>query len=59
MPIACLGVFGLFSHTIEQRTKEPGIRKVSISTLVIAVIMVGCKTVKAANANPVDSLRYE
>lgn len=113
--VACLGVFGLLSYTIEQKTKEIGIRKVlgadvpkivrlltrellkcvllaniiawpvaywlmkgwlhsfayrvnlgfemfilsSTMTLLIAMITVSYKTVKAAKANPADSLRCE
>lgn len=113
--IACLGVFGMLSYTIENRTKEIGIRKVlganmagivkliskdflkcvllaniiawpvaywamhhwlqsfayrvdleikifilsAIITLGIAAMTVGYQAIKAAAANPVDSLRYE
>jgi putative ABC transport system permease protein len=113
--IACLGLFGLTSFRVEQRTKEIGIRKImgasvpkimmmltfdfaklvllaniiawpaafyfvnrwlegfayrtvmgpwiflltGIVTLVIALITIGIQSVKAATANPVDSLRYE
>jgi len=113
--IACLGLFGLTSFTIEQRTKEIGIRKImgasvlkimmmltfdfaklvlfanilawpaayffvnrwlegfayrtalgpwiflltGIVTLIIAMMTIGIQSVKAATANPVDSLRYE
>ena len=113
--ITCLGLFGLASFTIEQRTKEIGIRKVigaSVKTvvyffskefikltlianliawpaayllmnkwmenfaykatigltpyvlsfclvLIIALLTVSFQTVKAAVANPADSLRYE
>jgi putative ABC transport system permease protein len=113
--IASLGLFGLTSFTIEQRTKEIGIRKamgdsiagifyliskefillVSISTLfawplvyyiankwlqnyyyrinlqpfdfltgfiiiiIISLLTVGYRTVKAAKTNPVEALRYE
>ena len=113
--IACLGLFGLASYTIEQKTKEIGIRKVlgasipgvmamaareflkwivianllawpiayfvmsrwlqefaykiSIGpmvflvsaglTLIVAVLTVSYHSLKAALANPVDSLRYE
>lgn len=113
--IACLGVFGMLSYTIENRTKEIGIRKVlganvagiikliskdfikcvllaniiawpvaywamnnwlqsfayrvdleikifvlsAIITLGIASMTVGYQAIKAAAANPVDSLRYE
>ena len=113
--IACLGLFGLASHTAETRTKEIGIRKVlgasaskiifllsgkfALSVLfaniialplayyaclkwlenfayktpvsiwifllpaaisfVISFLTVIFQTIKAATANPVDSLRYE
>ena len=113
--IACLGLFGLASFTVERKTKEIGIRKVlgaNISniinllskkflflvllanitawpaayyfmnkwlqsfayrihigislfllsgtiTLLIALLTVSFQTIKAARANPVDSLRYE
>ena len=113
--IACLGLFGLVSFTVERRTKEMGIRKVlgaSVSNIVtdiskefinlvvisniialpiayfimnkwlqnfayrihigfwtfavsvllalfVAVLTVSYQSIKAATANPVDSLRYE
>ena len=113
--IACLGLFSLASHSIEQRTKEIGIRKVvgasafgitrlilldfvklvafanlfawplawfvsnkwlqnfayqiemdylifivsAIIALVIAIITVSYHSMRAAMANPVDSLQYE
>ena len=113
--IACLGIFGLTSHTTQRRTKEIGIRKVigastariaglltgefvkwilfanlialpaayyifnkwlqgfayrtgfslwflllpSTITLGLAALTVSYHTIKAATANPVDSLRYE
>ena len=113
--VACLGLFGLASFSVEQRTKEIGIRKVlgasvreivmllskeftkwilaanliawplayymmnnwlenfayrinikwdififsGILTAVIAVFTVSFHSIKAAAANPVDSLRYE
>ena len=113
--IACLGLFGLTSFTVEQKTKEVGIRKVlgaSISgiclllsrefikwillaniiawpiayyamsrwlqgfayrtnmeawifalsaglALLIALLTVSFQSIKAAVADPIDSLRYE
>ena len=113
--IACLGVFGLISFSIERRTKEIAIRKVlgapvrsilgrlskefillvaianmlawpvayyfmnkwlqnfafrihisiwtffiaSVLSLAIAILVVSFKSLQAATANPVDSLRYE
>ena len=113
--IACIGLFGLTSFSIQQRTKEIGIRKVvgasvfklvlllmkafikcvlianliawpiayfslnnllqdfaykteiniwlfifsSVLAIVIAFLTVSYQTIKAAVANPVDSLRYE
>ena len=113
--IACLGLFGLASYTVEQQTKNIGIRKVlgasvpgilalltqscikwiilasimaspiayfalnkwlqnfayrininfwmfllsSLAALIIALLTVGYQTIKAATANPIDSLRYE
>jgi len=113
--ISCLGLFGLSSFIVEQRTKEIGIRKVlgakvsvillqllrdftiwvlianaiawpigyyamkqwlknfayqtdfdwsiflisGVITLLIAVTTVSFKSLRAATANPIDSLRYE
>jgi putative ABC transport system permease protein len=113
--ISCLGLFGLISFTVEQRTKEIGIRKImgasvpkivvmlssdfaklvflanitawpityyfmsrwlegfayrtalspwiflltGVMTLIIALMTIGLQSIKAATANPVDSLRYE
>jgi len=113
--IACLGLFGLASYTIEKRVKEIGVRKVlgaSVSrialllskdflklvlvanvvawpaafyfienwlrsfayrisvgfgtfvlagllALAVALVTVGARAVKAALANPADSIRYE
>jgi putative ABC transport system permease protein len=113
--IACLGLFGLAAFTVEQRTKEIGIRKVlgasitnimfmlskefvkwvlisniiawpvayfginlilqnfafrinvglmpfivsAVVALVIAILTVSYQSIKAAVANPVESLRYE
>ena len=113
--IACLGIFGLASHTAEKRTKEIGIRKVlgasgggifimisgtfitwivlanliawpaaffamkrwlqafayridlsiwpfllsGAAALLIALLTVSYQTIRAAAADPVDSLRYE
>ncbi len=115
MVIACLGLFGLTSFSVEQRKKEIGIRKVlgsanhkivyllvkdflilvlianvvalpvgwlsmnkwlqnyayrtnmsiwifllsGFAALAIALLTVSFQTIKAATANPVDSLRYE
>jgi putative ABC transport system permease protein len=113
--IACLGIFGITSYTVERRIKEIGIRKIlgasvpgiimqlsrgftkwvvlanitawpiayysmnkwlqnfayranlsvwifilsGLTALTIALLTVTYKTIKAATANPVDSLRYE
>jgi putative ABC transport system permease protein len=113
--IASLGLFGLTSYTIEQRTKEIGLRKIMgasvsnlfyiiskdfillvviaaliglpviyvtankwlqnfyyritlkpfdflagfIIALIIALITISYRTIKSANANPVDALKYE
>jgi ABC-type antimicrobial peptide transport system permease subunit len=113
--IACLGLYGLASFTLEQRTKEIGIRRVlgasipeifmlltrgftkwiivsnviawpvayyfmnnwlqnfayrtnlsvwififsSLAALAIALLTVSYQSIKAARANPVESLRYE
>ena len=113
--IACLGLYGLVSFTVEKKTKEIGIRKVlgasissvcfmlsrqylrwilianilawpigyiamnawlqnfayrinlsvwffilsSLAAFGIALLAVSYKSIKAATANPVDSLRYE
>ena len=113
--IACLGLLGLVSYMVEQRSKEIGIRKVSgasvssvvwliskdfvkwimvsliitfpvawyfakdwlqnftyrisvewwmfvftaVAVLAIALFTISYQAIKAANANPVDSLRYE
>jgi len=113
--VACLGLFGLASFTVEQKTKEIGIRKVlgarisdivsltakeflkwiavanliawpvgyflmiqwlnnfvykasigpevfllaSGLTLFVVIITISYQTIKAATANPIDSLRYE
>jgi putative ABC transport system permease protein len=113
--IACMGVFGLASFTVEQRTREIGIRKVlgesvtgiihllttefvklvlvasviaypitylvmeqwlqsfayrigitgwpfliaGIATILIVLLTVSYQAIRAAYANPVDSLRYE
>ncbi|MBN1270648.1 MAG: ABC transporter permease [Candidatus Aminicenantes bacterium] len=113
--IACLGLFGLASYTVESRTKEIGIRKIlgasspyivgilsrefigfiflanivawpvsfffmqnwlknfaykihisiliffaaGFAAVLISLLTVSYQTVKAASANPVDSLRYE
>jgi len=115
MVIACLGLFGLVSFSVEQRKKEIGIRKVlgsanhkivsllakdflilvlianvvaipvgwlsmnkwlqnyayridlsvwifilsGLAAFCIALITVSYQSIKAATANPVDSLRYE
>ena len=115
MVIACLGLFGLTSFSVEQRKKEIGIRKVlgsanhkivyllvkdflilvlianivalpagwlsmnkwlqnfayrtnmsiwifllsGFTALAIALLTVSFQIIKAATANPVDSLRYE
>jgi putative ABC transport system permease protein len=50
--IACLGLFGLASHTVEQRTKEIGIRKVlgaGVSGLVVLLSKTYIKLVLLAN----------
>jgi putative ABC transport system permease protein len=113
--IACLGLFALAAFSVEQRTKEIGIRKIlgasvrslsliltkefivlvliafvpasaigwwvssqwlsgfasrvdinqfifvgaGVSTIAIALLTVGFQSIKAAGANPVDSLRHE
>jgi hypothetical protein len=45
--IACLGLFGLASFATKKRTKE------------IALLTVSFQSLRAASANPIDSLRYE
>jgi putative ABC transport system permease protein len=113
--IACLGLIGLISFTVEQRTKEIGIRKVlgasvskilyllsrevvvlvfvaalvaapiayfsmhkwlenfafrihispfmfvltAFGTLTIALLSMSFRAIKAAQANPIESIRYE
>lgn len=113
--ISCLGLLGLVSYMVEQRSKEIGIRKVSgasvsnivwliskdflrwiavalviafpmawyfmtnwlqdfvyrvgitwwmfvftaVAVMVIALLTISYQAIKAASANPVDSLRYE
>ncbi|MCJ7581507.1 MAG: ABC transporter permease [Candidatus Aminicenantes bacterium] len=50
--IACLGLFGLASHTVEQRTKEIGIRKVlgaKVGSLVSLLAKTYLKLVLLAN----------
>lgn len=50
--ISCLGLFGLASHTAEQRTKEIGIRKVfgaTISTIILLLSKEFTKWVLLAN----------
>ncbi len=50
--IACLGLFGLASHTVEQRTKEIGIRKVlgaGVGGLVVLLSKMYLKLVLLAN----------
>jgi len=50
--IACLGLFGLASHTVEQRTKEIGIRKVlgaGVGSLVTLLAKTYLKLVLLAN----------
>jgi putative ABC transport system permease protein len=72
--ISCVGLFGLSLLSIRQRTKEIGVRKVlgagvwqvsglvalaAGATLIIAIVTVGFQAIKAARANPVDSLRVD
>jgi len=113
--VSCLGLFGLATFIIEQRTKEIGIRKVlgssvnalvlllskdfakwiiasnaiaipvswylmqkwlhnfayqikivpeffiisAASSLLIAILTISLRTIRSANANPVDALKYE
>jgi hypothetical protein len=60
--IACLGLFGLVNYSAEVRTKEIGIRKVLRLVLLaaaIALLTICFRTIKAAVANPIDSLRVE
>lgn len=50
--IACLGLFGLASHTVEQRTKEIGIRKIlgaGVGSLLILLAKTYLKLVLLAN----------
>ncbi|MFC2160104.1 ABC transporter permease [Acidobacteriota bacterium] len=50
--IACLGLFGLASHTVEQRTKEIGIRKIlgaGMGSLVVLLAKTYLKFVLLAN----------
>ncbi|MBW6501920.1 MAG: ABC transporter permease, partial [Bacteroidales bacterium] len=58
--IACLGLFGLSSYMVEQRTKEVGIRKVfGASEGVITFITISFKAWQAAVMNPASSLKTE
>jgi len=44
--ISCLGLFGLASYTVEQRTKEIGIRKVLGSTITNLVLLLSNDFIK-------------
>lgn len=63
--IACLGVFVLATYTVEQRTRELGVRKAlgasaaAIMLLISKWLTVFYHALRAASVNPVVALRSE
>ena len=43
--VACLGLFGLASYMAEQRTKEIGIRKVLLGSVLVIIIVIRTENV--------------
>ena len=52
-------MLGLAAYSTIQRTSEIGIRKVLGAAVLITFLTVGFHSIKAAVADPVDSLRTE